>query len=206
MLVLHHRINIFDATGEILIMSEELELLKDVASRLNKERIEYMMTGSMAMALYSTPRMTRDIDIIIQVSLADVDRIVDIFTRDFYIDAESVRQAIKYKSVFNIIHNDSVIKIDFIIRKDEKYRIEEFSRKQEFTIEGIPIWVVSVEDLILSKLIWAKLSESELQYRDVHQMLKVIQSIDDNYLQKWAKSLDVEDLLRKVKDHARHLT
>ena len=81
-----------------------------------------MMTGSMALAFYSTPRMTRNIDIILQVSYADIGKIVALFKKDFYIDENSVRQAVRDQSMFNIIHNESVLKVDFIIRKDEEYR------------------------------------------------------------------------------------
>ena len=182
-------------------MNEELELLKDVALRLEKAGIEYMMTGSMAMAIYSTPRMTRDIDIIIQVSSEDVGRIVALFRDDFYIDEESVRNAVRDRGMFNIIHNDSVIKVDFIIRKDEEYRIEEFSRRQLVTIEGIPISVVSPEDLVLSKLMWVKQSGSELQFRDVRHMMMTLRKIDRNYLERWSQILGLEDLLRKVNEH-----
>ena len=63
-------------------MNEELELLKNIAAKLESVGIEYMITGSMAMAVYSTPRMTRDIDIIIQVSPVDVDKILSLFRDD----------------------------------------------------------------------------------------------------------------------------
>ena len=117
-------------------MNEELALLKDIARRLEDAGIEYMMTGSMALALYSIPRMTRDIDIIIQVTDADVGKIVNVFKGDFYIDESSVRQAIQDSGMFNIIHNESVLKVDFIIRKNEEYRIEEFLRRKKIDVQG----------------------------------------------------------------------
>ena len=182
-------------------MNEELELLKKIAARLESADIEYMVTGSMAMAFYSTPRMTRDIDVIIQVSRADANKIVNLFSDDFYIDEASVRQAVMNRGMFNVIHNDSVIKVDFIIRKDEEYRIEEFSRKRRIDIEGVSVWVVAPEDLILSKLIWAKRSQSELQFRDVRQMMMALRELNNKYLEKWSKILRVNDLLGKVKEN-----
>lgn len=180
-------------------MNEEVELLKNIAAKLESAGIEYMMTGSMAMALYSTPRMTRDIDIIIQITPGDVDKILDLFRDDFYIEEKSVRYAVLNRGMFNIIHNDSVIKVDFIVRKDEEYRIEEFTRKKMINIEGVSISVVAPEDLILSKLVWAKRSQSELQFRDVRQMMMVIKELNNKYLEKWSKILGVDDLLEKVK-------
>lgn len=182
-------------------MTEEIELIKDVASRLEKVGIYYMMTGSMAMAVYATPRMTRDIDVVIQVSPEDTGKIVKLFQDDFYIDEASVRQAVQNRDMFNIIHNECVIKFDFIVRKNEKYRVEEFSRRQQIDIEGVPIFVVAPEDLILSKLVWAKDSESELQLKDVRQMVAVLDGLDFDYLDEWAGELGVEILLAKVRSN-----
>lgn len=179
-------------------MNEEIELLKNVAAKLESAGIEYMMTGSMAMAFYSTPRMTRDIDFIIQVSPADIGKIIGLFQNEYYIEEESVRYAIINRGMFNIIHNESVIKVDLIIRKDEIYRVEEFARRIKIPVEGVPISVVTPEDLILSKLVWAKRSQSELQFRDVRQILLSIKKCDSGYLQKWSEILGVEDLLRKA--------
>ena len=182
-------------------VNEELEILKDIAVRLNGAGIEYMMTGSMAMALYSNPRMTRDIDVIVQVTPAETGKIVALFGKDFYIDEAVVRQAIRDRGMFNIIHNASVVKVDFIIRKDEAYRIEEFSRKRKIFIEGVPVSVVAPEDLILSKLVWAKNSGSEFQFHDVRQMIAVLEDLDNEYLLKWSKLLGVEDLVKRAKSH-----
>jgi Nucleotidyl transferase of unknown function (DUF2204) len=182
-------------------MNEELALLKDIARRLEDAGIEYMMTGSMALAFYSTPRMTRDIDIILQVSYADVGKIVALFKKDFYIEENSVRQAVRDQSMFNIIHHESVLKVDFIIRKDEEYRKEEFLRKRKITIEGSQVSIVSPEDLVLSKLVWAKTSQSALQLRDVKQMMLNVKQIDHEYLTKWSKTLGVEELLTSVRKY-----
>jgi predicted nucleotidyltransferase len=179
-------------------MSEEIELIKEVAGRLKKAGIDYMMTGSMAMAVHSMPRMTRDIDVVIQVSPDDIIKIVKLFENDFYIDEGSVRQAIHNRDMFNIIHNESVIKVDFIVRKNEAYRIEEFSRRQQIDIEGVSVFVVAAEDLMLSKLVWAKDSESELQLRDVRQMVANLKNLDYDYMDKWAAALGVNGMLEKV--------
>lgn len=179
-------------------MNEELDLLKDVAARLEKAGIEYMVTGSLVMMLYSIPRMTRDIDIIIHVSSGDAGKIVSLFRDDFYIDESKVLQAVRDRDKFTIIHNRTIIKIDFIIRKDEPYRVEEFSRKRQMNIAGIPIWVVSPEDLILSKLVWMKLSESEVQFRDVRLLLKTVRETDNEYLSQWSEKLGLDDLFRKA--------
>ncbi len=179
-------------------MDEQLEFMKLIALRLDSAGIPYMLTGSMAMAIYSTPRMTRDIDLVVAVTSADVDKIVGLFSGDCYIDKDSVRQAVHTHGMFNIIHNDWVLKADFIIRKNEEYRRKEFARRRNMDVEEMAVSVVTAEDLILSKLIWGKRSQSDLQLNDVRQIISTVTKLDWKYLQDWAVDLGVDDLLRKV--------
>ena len=183
-------------------MNIENEILFDVADRLELAGISYMVTGSIALAMYAVPRMTRDIDIIIQISSANAGTVISAFREDYYLDEVTVRDAIRHFGMFNLIHQRTVIKIDFIIRKNEDYRIEEFSRRKQVAIEGKSLWVVAPEDLILSKLVWAQESESELQLRDVKQLMSAVTNMDYVYLRSWAIRLGVNRLLEKAIDHA----
>lgn len=183
-------------------MNEEVDLLKTVAARLTSAGIQYMMTGSMAQAFYTAPRTTRDIDVVVQLLPADIDTITLLFQDDFYIDKENVHQAVAGQGMFNIIHNATIIKVDIIIRKNDEYRVEEFSRRQTIDIEGTPVTIVAPEDLILSKLVWAQPSQSELQCRDVRQLMLTVKKLDSAYLEKWSITLGVADLLRKVLQNA----
>ena len=182
-------------------MDEQLEFVKLIASRLDSADIPYMMTGSMAMAIYSIPRMTRDVDVVIEVKPADVTKIVGLFSEDCYMDLDSVREAVRAQGMFNIIHNEWLIKADFIIRKNEDFRREEFARRRKMDIEGVPISVVAAEDLILSKLVWGKQSRSGLQLSDVRQMTSTVSELDWKYMQKWAAALGVDDLLREAMEN-----
>ena len=179
-------------------MNEQLEFIKLIVSRLDSAGIAYMITGSMAMAFYSVPRMTRDVDLVVEVALSDTDKLVDLFSPDCYIEPESVRQSIVAGSMFNIIHREWAIKADFIIRKDTEYRSVEFDRKQRIELEGFEVSVVAVEDLILSKLVWGKRSQSEVQMRDVRQLLESVAELDREYLEKWSLALKVNHLLNET--------
>ncbi len=174
-------------------MKNELDILEDVSTALISNNIPFMVTGSMAMNYYSIPRMTRDIDFVIQLNINDVDRIVEIFKSEFYIDKDMVIEAISNHSMFNIIHNDSIIKVDIIIQKNQEFRKLEFQRKKRVTINNFETFLVSREDLILSKLIWAKDSHSELQLRDIRNLLDG--KLDKEYLLKWSEKLEVKSLL-----------
>jgi hypothetical protein len=136
-------------------MQGELDIVRDVSQRLDRAGIAYMLTGSMAMNYYAQPRMTRDIDVVVALTPEDTETVVDLFRPDYYISAEAVRESILRESIFNLIHNESVIKVDCIVRKNTPYRQAEFERRQQITIDNFSTWIASKEDLIVSKLFWA---------------------------------------------------
>lgn len=180
-------------------MSEEAAVLKAVCRKLGVAGIPYMITGSIAANFYAVPRMTRDIDIVIEIRKQDVDHMADLFKKDFYIDKESISEAIDTHGMFNILHNEYVIKIDFIVRKESAYRKLEFERRREVVFEGQKISIVSPEDLILSKLFWAKDSLSETQLGDVKNLMRMVKGIDMSYIDTWVRSLNLQEIYRRVK-------
>ena len=181
-------------------MDEQLDFVRLIAERLTSVGVEYMLTGSMAMAAYGNPRMTRDVDIVMECSEQDVDPIVRLFEEDCYINRDAVFEAIANRSMFNIIHNEWIIKADFIIRKDDAYHQTEFGRRREITVAGNPLVITAPEDLILSKLEWARESQSELQMRDVRELMATGIALDWEYLEHWAQALGVKASLPDVGD------
>jgi hypothetical protein len=180
-------------------MDEQLDFLKLIAQRLDSASIAYMVTGSMAMGLYAVPRMTRDIDLVVEFSPGDAERIASLFEKDCYIDLDSIRDAVARHGMFNIIHNEWIIKVDFIVRKDTEYRKVEFERRRNVDVQGSTVSIVTPEDLILSKLCWARDSQSEIQQDDVRHLIKSVVGLDWPYLEKWAVTLGVGVLLGQVK-------
>ena len=177
-------------------MLEELEVLRVVSERLEQALIPFMLTGSFAMAYYGKPRMTRDLDIVVALGEEDVSGIVATLSPDFYIDADSVRSAVLSQRLFNLMHLATSIKVDLIVRKSSEYRQVEFARRQPVQMHGVKTWIVSREDLILSKLAWAKDSGSELQLRDVRTL--VDRTMDRPYLERWAARLGVSEALKEL--------
>lgn len=117
-------------------MQNELDIVRDVSQRLDRAGIDYMLTGSMAMNYYAQPRMTRDIDLVLALATSDTSKVLDLFRPDYYVSDEAVRDSIAAKSIFNLIHEASVIKVDCVVQKDTPYRRAEFARRQEIKIEG----------------------------------------------------------------------
>ncbi len=157
----------------------------------------FMLTGSMAMNFYAQPRMTRDIDLVVALAPENTDTIVRLFTPDYYVSREAVSSSIAHETLFNLIHQESVIKVDCIVRKSSPYRRAEFERRQHITIEDFSTWIVSKEDLIISKLWWAKDSHSELQLRDVKNL--AVTGCDGDYVERWTKELGLFNLWQECK-------
>ena len=136
--------------------------------------------------------MTRDIDLVVALTAQDTDTIVRLFTPDYYVSRDAVSSSIAHESLFNLIHQESVIKVDCIVRKNSPYRHAEFERRQRITIEDFSTWIASKEDLIISKLWWAKDSHSELQLRDVKNLLAT--GCDTAYITRWTRELGLLNL------------
>jgi hypothetical protein len=179
-------------------MTAELEVLQDAATRLERAGIPYMLTGSIALSYYAQPRMTRDIDLVAELSGRDSKAVAALFAPDYYIAESDVGRAIATGGMFNVLHLGKLVKLDFIVRKDTPYRRHEFERRRRVPMPGFEAWIVSREDLILSKLAWAKDSGSEMQLRDVRALLAG--GADRKYLERWAQDLSVSELLRQSLD------
>jgi hypothetical protein len=178
-------------------MQNEMDIVRDVAARLEHGDLAYMLTGSMAMNYYAQPRMTRDIDLVVALAPKDSETIVRLFTPDYYVSRDAIVQSIAHESLFNLVHQESVIKVDFIVRKNNPYRRAEFERRQRVGIEDFSVWIASKEDLIISKLWWAKDSHSELQLRDVKNLAST--GCDTAYIERWTNELGLLRLWQECK-------
>jgi hypothetical protein len=178
------------------MIQTELDVLRDVSERFTAAGITFMLTGSMAMNYYAQPRMTRDIDLVVKLGHEQVDLLLNLLGADYYVDRHMVARAIVERSMFNLIHNETIIKLDCIVLKSDQYRQDEFARRRLVLLGDFETWIVSREDLILSKLYWARHSKSELQLRDVKNLLTP--DCDMPYLYSRADELGVKELLTEV--------
>jgi hypothetical protein len=178
------------------MIQNELDVLRDVSQRLTSGGIAFMLTGSVAMNYYAQPRMTRDIDLVVKLAAEQIDLLISMFEAEYYVDRHAVAKAIAQRSMFNLIHNETIIKLDCIVLKSDQYRQQEFARRRLVSLGDFETWIVSREDLILSKLYWARDSKSELQLRDVKNLLMV--DCDMPYLYSCAEELGVKELLSEV--------
>ncbi len=165
-----------------------IAFLKKLVEYFDQEKVSYMLSGSVAMSVYSLPRFTRDFDFIVHLQPGHVKGLTAYFKEGYYCDEDLVRDAIARKGMFNIIDHASGYKADFIILKNEEYRLEEFERRRKVNFQGMTITLVSIEDLIISKIIWIQQSESGIQKEDI-KTLSALKELDWNYIQNWTGSL-----------------
>ena len=165
-----------------------IEFLKKLVHYFEQNQITYMLSGSVAMSLYVLPRFTRDFDFVVHLQPDDVKKLVEYFNDGFYCDEDAIRDAIQHKSMFNIIDHKSGYKADFIILKNEPYRITEFERRQLIEFLDMQIYIVSAEDLLLSKIICVQESKSALQLEDI-KLLSKLGNLDIPYIEGWVDQL-----------------
>jgi hypothetical protein len=184
------------------------ELLIRVARALERLGIDYMVTGAVASSFYGEPRSTHDIDLVVAVPTASIPALVRAFPEpDFYLDEESMREAVRQQGMFNLIDVDRGEKVDFWMLTEDAFDQSRFGRRQAQVVFGTTLQVSSPEDTILAKLRWAKLSSgSEKQFGDALRVYEVQFSIvDQGYLERWAAYLGVSALLADLRSEAEPL-
>jgi len=187
-------------------MKEQAQFLKKLIDLLEAAGINYAICGSLSSSLHGQPRATNDADIIIAPTQDQLAKFLKSLEFGYYVSAEAASEAMRQRSMFNVIDSELGWKADLMFQKDNPYHLAEFNRRMKAHVMGIDLWILSPEDVILSKLDWAKSSESNLQYRDVLGVIKLQwDKLDWEYLRKWAKELGVEETLEKVVEETRKL-
>jgi hypothetical protein len=178
-------------------------VLAAVLDILDQAGVPYMVTGSLASTFHGEPRATRDLDLVIDPDAASLSRLVDELARnDFYVDREAALTALQDRGQFHAITPDAW-KVDFIIRRDRPFSVEEFGRRQRADLLGRAGYVATAEDTVIAKLEWAAVTGSERQIRDVAGMLTVRgEELDWAYLRRWIDRLGLQAALRQAQDDA----
>lgn len=184
-------------------MTEQEELLKKIADILGELNIPYAITGGIAVTVWGRPRFTADIDIIVELAPQKLDKLAEKLLRIdkvVYVDKFMMQRALERRGEFNFIHPASGLKVDFWVLKDEPFSKEQIRRCIRKKIANVPVFFVSPEDLILSKLLWHKESGSDRQLEDVASVLRRQKKLNWKYLKKWAKSQSTAHILKLLQE------
>ncbi len=179
--------------------------LTPVIQAFNKLGILYYISGSVASSVYGIARATLDVDMVSNLTPLQVKPLIKLLEKSYYIEEKMIESALRRHSSFNLIHLDTMLKIDIFILKQRDYDKSAFERKKIDTLdisEKTPkIYIASPEDIILSKLEWFEKGGevSEKQWNDILGIFKVQQNLlDMKYLRHWASELKLTDLLKKA--------
>lgn len=189
-------------------MDEILDIALFVAGVFDELEIPYLVGGSLASSLHGIPRATQDVDLVASIEQRHVPDLVAAFGEQFYFDEGAIRDAIDRRTSFNLVHLQSLFKVDIFVPEDDPATRAQFRRRLRFSLgegERRSLVVASPEDVVLHKLYWYSQGDevSERQWRDAVGVLQVAGNrLDLEYLQRTADLLGVENLLRRACEQA----
>lgn len=180
---------------------EQADLLKRTIEVLETLRIDYMLVGSVASSAYGEPRLTQDIDVVVDLRADQVARLCAAFCApEYYVSPDAAAEAVRQGGQFNIIHPSSGNKIDLILARKDRWGREQFRRRQRAWIlpdrEG---YIARPEDVILSKMEYYREGGSEKHLRDITGILKISpDQVDRDYVGLWAGRLGLTDIWKAL--------
>ena len=173
-----------------------------VTQALDRLNIRHTIGGSIASSLAGEPRSTADVDIVAAIDASHVDALVDALTADFYVDAESLRRAIRDRTSANLIHHATQLKIDLFVAGGTPLDAQQLARRVPVDVgAGRMLHVHPPEDILLQKLHWYRKGgeASDRQWRDILAIVRVQGArLDRDYLSRNAGALSVSDLLARA--------
>lgn len=189
------------------MLANVLQATRLVADVFEKLGVSYVVCGSLASSAHGMVRTTMDADLIADLRQEHISMFVEMLKDTFYIDDEMIRSAIEHRRSFNIIHLESMFKVDIFTPKQRQFDENQLSRRQETLLgeEQISLFILSPEDIILAKLEWYRLGGevSDQQWRDILGVLIIKQNqLDHQYMQQMADQMDTDDLLKRALQEA----
>jgi len=178
-----------------------VSFLTTIVRALDEAQVPFMLTGSLAAAFYGTPRATQDIDLVIDAQAGSLDRLIqNLEIAGLYVDRGAAIEALDTAGQFNAIDPTSGWKADLIVRKSREFSKTEFQRRRGEELFGVEVGLATLEDLIIAKLEWSQLGDSELQRRDIRNLLELAgDSVDERYMTRWIGALGLQEDWERVK-------
>jgi hypothetical protein len=179
-------------------------LLEKIRDALDAAGVPYFFSGSYASSAHGVPRATNDVDVVISPDRQQLDLLLAEFPpAHFAVDCDDAVEALRLRSQFNVIDYTTLTKIDFILRQLTPFDASRFARRRIVEIAGVAVYAASPEDILITKLWWAKLGESERQIRDAAGVLQVQEkALDFDYVERWVAALELDIQWRLARELA----
>ena len=183
------------------IDAEPIAVTLRVVAELDKLGIDYLVGGSIASSVHGRPRTTQDVDIVARLAGNHVEALVAGLQHEFYVDADMIHDAIRRRASFNVIHLETMLKVDVFVFTGDELAVEEMNRRVSVPLRDARVWFASAEDIVLQKLDWYRKGEgvSERQWRDLVGVLAVQgDRFDLSYTRRWAAQLGLGQLFERA--------
>jgi hypothetical protein len=186
-------------------MTTPFEFIAFMSRILDRLGIPHHVGGSAAGAVHGVPRMTADVDIVIDADSARLRALRDELSPEFYVSESAMNEALATRGTFNAIHVETSFKIDFFLVGLSAFDQEEHRRRAPRRLGDLEVPVKSAEDLILRKLSWFRAGGevSSQQWQDVLGLLAANRgALDETHLDQWAMELGLTDLLARARSES----
>ena len=164
--------------------------LRKITKILDEEEIDYMIVGGFATSYHNRARTTNDIDIVLQIYPRHVGKILQHFP-EWEAFEDQFKESVSRGMMFNITDFETGIRYDFMVYQDSDYNWIAFQRREQVDFFKIPCYICSKEDLIISKLKWYNISESEKQLEDL-KFLLLDNTLKLDYIKSWVTKLNLK--------------
>jgi len=185
---------------------QQIEFFTSVIRTLNEIGVQYMLTGSVASNFYGQPRLTHDVDLAVAITSGQIKTLSAKYPAPrYYISQEAAVDAIKTKTMFNLIDSETGLKADFwILDEDDALKSSAFHRRQAAEVLGQKTFIATPEDIILLKLDWHRQAgEATIQFRDALSVFEIQHDdLDMDYLRSMAKSAGLAELLANLESQS----
>lgn len=168
------------------------ELLRFLTTALERLGLPYLVVGSTASITFGDPRLTNDIDVVVDLPAAKVSELCAAFPTDaFYVSPDAAMDAVGRRGQFNIIHPESGLKIDVIVASESAFDRGQLQRGVRVkVIPDLTVTFASPEDVIVKKMEYFQEGGSDKHLRDIAGVMRVRgQQLDRAYIADWAARL-----------------
>ena len=191
----------------MLLYHDVMEALTPLVEAFDRLGIAYYIGGSVSSSLHGLARQSQDVDVIADIRPDQVHALVRALQGDYYVDEQAWQAAIRHGQLYNVIHLNTMLKVDLIPLKRRAFTREEARRAQPHLLEAgaRPVRIASAEDAVLTKLEWFDMGgrSSARQWNDILGIMRRQgAALDLAYLRRWADALGVRDLLERALSEA----